>query len=135
MNFKNEVSNNEDQDLKCKECKLTIDDLQDSTYDGEFKDTKDDASFKDENSRSTDIKIETPVKQNVKLFAVLAEVEDDDLGESTEDDDDEVVMYDDDITHSKDCNELKGNSADEEVLHKDDITDSKDKKKHKATNK
>ena len=130
--FRDEVIKNKDQDLNCKEFKLKIDNLKDSTNDDNFEGTENDASYSDHNSRSMDIKIKTPVKQNVKLSAFLTEMEYDDLREFSKDDD-EVVMNDNDITHYKDCNELKGTSTDGKILDKNDITDSKDKRKHKNT--
>ena len=130
--FRDEVIKNGDQDLNCKELKLKIDNLKDSTNDDNFEGTDKDASYSDQNSRSMDIRIKTPVKQNVKLSAFLTEMEYDDLREFSKDDD-EVVMNDIDITHYKDCNERKGTSTDEEILDKNDITDSKDKRKHKNT--
>ena len=95
--FKVSMIKNNDNDLNCKESTLKIDELKDSVNDDDFKGTEDDASCNDQSSRSIDIKIKTPAKQNLKLSANSNEMEDND-----NEYDNEVVRNDDDITNSED---------------------------------
>ena len=95
--FKDNMIKNNDNDLNCNKSTLKIDEFKDSVNDDDFKGTEGDASYNDQSSRSIDIKIETPAKQNLKLSADSNEMEDND-----NEYDNEVVRNDDDITDSED---------------------------------